>query len=52
MSHKLQCLATDGYDTEIKAKRLSVLDIAEQFPSLIIPFNHFLLMLPPMRVRQ
>ncbi|KAK1499119.1 cytochrome P450 [Colletotrichum tamarilloi] len=51
-SRKLQYLATDGYDTEIKGKRLSVLDIAEQFPSLVIPFNHFLLMLPPMRVRQ
>ncbi|KZL83552.1 cytochrome p450 [Colletotrichum incanum] len=52
LRHKLQYLATDGYDTEIKNKRLSVLDIAEQFPSLAIPFNHFLLMLPPMRVRQ
>ncbi|KAK1633338.1 cytochrome P450 [Colletotrichum phormii] len=52
VSRKLQYLGTGGYDTEIKTKRLSVLDIAEQFPSLIIPFNHFLLMLPPMRVRQ
>ncbi|KAF6817219.1 bifunctional p-450:NADPH-p450 reductase [Colletotrichum musicola] len=49
---QLQHLATDGYDSEIKAKRLSVLDIAERFASLSIPFNHFLLMLPPMRVRQ
>ncbi|GKT56695.1 bifunctional P-450:NADPH-P450 reductase [Colletotrichum tofieldiae] len=52
LRRKLQYLATDGYDTDIKNKRLSVLDIAEQFSSLTIPFNHFLLMLPPMRVRQ
>ncbi|TDZ68033.1 Bifunctional cytochrome P450/NADPH--P450 reductase [Colletotrichum trifolii] len=49
---RLQHLATDGYDVEVKNKRLSVLNIAEKFPALAIPFNHFLLMLPPMRVRQ
>ncbi|KAK2055333.1 cytochrome P450 [Colletotrichum caudatum] len=49
---QLQYLATDGYDAEVKNKKLSILDIAEQFPSLAVPFNHFLLMLPPMRVRQ
>ncbi|KAF9878871.1 bifunctional p-450: NADPH-p450 reductase [Colletotrichum karsti] len=49
---KLQLLSADGYDSEVRSKRLSVLDIAERFPSLTIPFNHFLLMLPPMRVRQ
>ncbi|KAJ0275155.1 hypothetical protein CBS470a_011418 [Colletotrichum nupharicola] len=48
---ELQHLASDSYDSEIKTKRLSVLDIAERFPALTIPFNHFLLMLPPMRVR-
>ncbi|KAJ0269893.1 hypothetical protein COL940_012108 [Colletotrichum noveboracense] len=47
---ELQHLASDSYDSEIKTKRLSVLDIAERFPALTIPFNHFLLMLPPMRV--
>ncbi|EFQ31577.1 cytochrome P450 [Colletotrichum graminicola M1.001] len=52
LRRKLQYLATDGYDVGVKNKRLSVLDIAEHFPSLAIPFNHFLLMLPPMRVRQ
>ncbi|EQB55734.1 cytochrome P450 [Colletotrichum gloeosporioides Cg-14] len=50
--HELQELASGSYDSEIKTKRLSVLDIAERFPTLMIPFNHFLLMLPPMRVRQ
>ncbi|KAK1996528.1 cytochrome P450 [Colletotrichum falcatum] len=49
---QLEHMSSDGYDAEVKSKRLSVLDIAEQFPSLTIPFNHFLLMLPPMRVRQ
>ncbi|KAF4921845.1 Bifunctional cytochrome P450/NADPH--P450 reductase [Colletotrichum viniferum] len=49
---ELQHLASDSYDSGIKTKRLSVLDIAERFPALTIPFNHFLLMLPPMRVRQ
>lgn len=51
-SRKLQYFASDGYEVDIKNKRASVLDIAEQFPSLTIPFNHFLAMLPPMRVRQ
>ncbi|KAL0941300.1 bifunctional p-450:NADPH-p450 reductase [Colletotrichum truncatum] len=50
--NSLQKLAADAYDSEVKAKRLSVLDITEKFPSLAVPFNHFLLMLPPMRVRQ
>ncbi|OLN87311.1 Bifunctional P-450:NADPH-P450 reductase 3 [Colletotrichum chlorophyti] len=49
---KLQHLATDGYEAEVKTKRLSVLDLTEQFPLLSVPFNHFLVMLPPMRVRQ
>ncbi|KAF4908370.1 Bifunctional cytochrome P450/NADPH--P450 reductase [Colletotrichum fructicola] len=50
--NEIQHLAGNSYDSEIKIKRLSVLDIAERFPSLTIPFNHFLLTLPPMRVRQ
>ncbi|KAL7933075.1 cytochrome P450 [Trichoderma chlorosporum] len=45
-------LATDAYDSEVRLKRLSILDIAEQFPDLSIPFNHFLLLLPPMRIRK
>ncbi|KAH6968090.1 cytochrome P450 [Fusarium avenaceum] len=52
VSHKLQYLASDGYEVDVKNKRASVLDITEQFPSLAIPFNRFLAMLPPMRVRQ
>ncbi|KAL7893569.1 cytochrome P450 [Trichoderma sp. TUCIM 5745] len=49
---ELYHLATDAYDSEVRLKRISILDIAEQFPDLLVPFNHFLLMLPPMRVRK
>ncbi|KAL6360866.1 hypothetical protein LRP88_06574 [Fusarium phalaenopsidis] len=49
---QLAQLATNGFDQEIRAKRLSVLDVLEQFPGLLIPFHHFLSVLPPMRVRQ
>ncbi|KAL6809711.1 cytochrome P450 [Trichoderma sp. SZMC 28015] len=49
---QLYHLATDAYETEVRLKRVSTLDIAEQFPDLLIPFNHFLLLLPPMRVRK
>ncbi|RYP42696.1 hypothetical protein DL767_000065 [Monosporascus sp. MG133] len=52
LKRKLQHLATDGFEQEVRAKRLSVLDILEQFPGLLIPFHHFLSFLPPMRVRQ
>ncbi|EHK18616.1 uncharacterized protein TRIVIDRAFT_50977 [Trichoderma virens Gv29-8] len=49
---ELHHLATDAYDSDIRLKRVSILDIIEQFPDLPIPFNHFLLLLPPMRVRK
>ncbi|KAJ3457900.1 hypothetical protein MRS44_012009 [Fusarium solani] len=49
---QLEHLATNGFEQEIRAKRLSVLDVLEQFPGLLIPFHHFLSVLPPMRVRQ
>ncbi|KAL8388716.1 hypothetical protein RB599_010054 [Gaeumannomyces hyphopodioides] len=49
---RLHRLATDDFEEVIRAKRLSVLDILEQFPALLIPFHHFLSILPPMRVRQ
>ncbi|KAI1866757.1 uncharacterized protein JN550_007304 [Neoarthrinium moseri] len=49
---KLEHLAADDFDHEVRAKKLSILDLLEQFPSLLIPFQHFLSMLPPMRVRQ
>ena len=48
----LQQLATDNYSTDISAKRVSVLDLLERFPSIDLPFGSFLSLLPPMRVRQ
>lgn len=47
-------LATDpdAYANEISAKRVSVLDLLERFPSVDLPFSSFLALLPPMRVRQ
>lgn len=50
---KIQSLAADDhYASEIVAKRLSVLDLLELNPSIILPISLFLGMLPPMRVRQ
>ncbi|KAI1438985.1 bifunctional P-450:NADPH-P450 reductase [Xylaria sp. CBS 124048] len=47
----LEKYADDGYD-EILNKRISVLDLLEQFPTVELPLGMFLSMLPPMRVRQ
>ncbi|KAG4255585.1 cytochrome P450 [Fusarium proliferatum] len=52
VKQKIKYLGTDGYDSEVKAKRLSVLDVVEQLPNLPVPFSLFLSMLPPMRLRQ
>lgn len=49
---KLALLAGDDYDAEIGAKRVSVLDLLERFPTADLPFDSFLSLLPPMRVRQ
>ncbi|KAI1371571.1 bifunctional P-450:NADPH-P450 reductase [Hypoxylon crocopeplum] len=48
----LKNLATDGYDAEVLAKRTSVLDLLEAYPSINMPLGLFLTMLPPMRIRQ
>lgn len=45
-------LSKDGFDSEVRAKSLSVIGILERFPSLLVPFETYLFMLPPMRVRQ
>ncbi|KAH8841643.1 hypothetical protein MCOR27_005039 [Pyricularia oryzae] len=45
-------LSKDSFDDEVRAKSLSVIGILERFPSLLVPFETFLFMLPPMRVRQ
>jgi len=51
---KLTKLSTDAdtYAKEISAKRVSILDLLERFPSVDLPFSTFLALLPPMRVRQ
>jgi cytochrome P450/NADPH-cytochrome P450 reductase len=48
----LLTLAGESYATEVSAKRVSVLDLLEKFPSIALPVGSFLAMLPPMRVRQ
>ncbi|KAH7156720.1 cytochrome P450 [Dactylonectria macrodidyma] len=45
-------LANDAYADEINAKRVSVLDILERYPSIDLPIGEFLLMMPSMRIRQ
>lgn len=51
---ELTALAADNdtYNASISAKRVSVLDLLERFPSVSLPFSTFLSLLPPMRVRQ
>lgn len=48
----LKGLIGDKFSEEVTAKRLSVLDLLEQFPAVNLLFESFLGMLPPMRVRQ
>ena len=50
----LATLATDHerYTSEILQKRLSLLDLLEQYPSSVLNFGEFLELLPAMRVRQ
>ena len=45
-------LADEDFSSEITAKRVSVLDLLERFPSAKLPLGVFLKMQPPMRVRQ
>ncbi|PSN59760.1 cytochrome P450 [Corynespora cassiicola Philippines] len=49
---ELTRLAEDAFADEITAKRVSVLDLLERFPSVELPLGAFLKMQPPMRVRQ
>jgi cytochrome P450/NADPH-cytochrome P450 reductase len=49
---ELARLADSDFSTEITAKRVSVLDLLERFPSVRLPLGAFLKMQPPMRVRQ
>ncbi|OAK94348.1 cytochrome P450 [Phaeosphaeriaceae sp. SRC1lsM3a] len=49
---ELSRLADAAFTEEITAKRVSVLDLLERFPSVQLPLGVFLKMQPPMRVRQ
>ncbi|KAB5577830.1 putative bifunctional P-450:NADPH-P450 reductase [Coniochaeta sp. 2T2.1] len=51
---QLTKLSTDAetYARDISAKRVSILDLLERFPTVDLPFSTFLALLPPMRVRQ
>lgn len=42
----------ERYTSEILQKRLSLLDLLEQYPSSVLDFGEFLELLPAMRVRQ
>ncbi|KJZ78080.1 hypothetical protein HIM_02717 [Hirsutella minnesotensis 3608] len=49
---RLKQLAGEDYHEEVNVKRVSILDLLEQFPSIDLPLGTYLSMLPPMRVRQ
>lgn len=49
---RLEHMATEGFEEEVRGRQLSVLAVLETFPTLMIPFHVFLSLLPPMRVRQ
>ena len=49
---ELARLADEAFSSDITAKRVSVLDLLERFPSTKLPLGVFLKMQPPMRVRQ
>jgi cytochrome P450/NADPH-cytochrome P450 reductase len=49
---RLQALSDDAtYQSEVLAKHLTLLDLLEEFPSCQLPFNTFLALLHPLRVR-
>lgn len=49
---ELERLRSESFNTEIKGKRVSPLDLLERFPKTDIPFSAFLTMLPQLRLRQ
>jgi cytochrome P450/NADPH-cytochrome P450 reductase len=51
-SEELLRLAGLDFEVEVGEKRLSPLDILEKYPSAALPLSSFLVMLPPMRIRQ
>lgn len=51
-ANKLKSLIGENFQEAVTAKRLSVLDLLEKYPTIRLPFATFLGMLPPMRIRQ
>ncbi|KAL6704826.1 hypothetical protein ACN47E_007630 [Coniothyrium glycines] len=49
---ELARLSDVAFHEEVSAKRVSILDLLERFPSTKLPLGVFLKMIPPMRVRQ
>lgn len=50
---RLLALASDAaYETEVLAKRVSILELLERFASTALPFARFLELLPPMKPRR
>lgn len=49
---ELTRLSGAAFAEEISARRVSILDLLERFPSVSLPLGPFLQMQPPMRVRQ
>ncbi|KAH8103122.1 cytochrome P450 [Cristinia sonorae] len=50
-AEKLQALSSD-FQESVAAKRLSVLDILEDYPDIKLSLGNFIAMLPAMRIRQ
>ena len=49
---ELERLKGDAFNSEIKEKRVSPLDLLERFPKIDVSFGVFLTMLPQLRLRQ
>ncbi|KAK5177599.1 hypothetical protein LTR16_010952, partial [Cryomyces antarcticus] len=49
---ELKRLSGPAFTDEISARRVSVLDLLDRFPSISLPLGSFIAALPPMRVRQ
>lgn len=49
---EVEALTGSKFEQEITNKRISALDLLEQYPSATLAFGDYLAMLPPMRIRQ
>ncbi|KAL0942940.1 cytochrome P450 [Colletotrichum truncatum] len=51
LREKLIHMSGDGFETLVRGRALSILDVLESHPTLRLPLQHFLSMLPPMATR-